>query len=72
MDAAILGRARREVELPEDRADVRLDRLRRHVQLGRDPAVGSPLGEQGQHLELAPGQLGQIRERALLAQRPAG
>jgi hypothetical protein len=60
VDAAVLRRVRRQVELAEDRAHVGLDGLRRHVERLRDAAVGAPLGDQSEHLELARRQLREI------------
>ena len=51
--APVLARVRREVELAEDAADVRLDGLARHEELLADPPVGPPLGDEREHLELA-------------------
>ena len=42
VDAPVLTRVGGELELAEDRAHVRLDRLRRDIQLSRNPAVGLP------------------------------
>ena len=43
---------RREPELVQDMADVRIDRARRQDQRSRDAAVGEPLGDQAGHLPL--------------------
>jgi putative transposase len=75
-----LGHARREqqpmlaallrpLEFAEDRADVRFDRFWCHVELLRDSAVGASLGDQGEHFELAWGQVGEVGERSLIAER---
>src|SRR3954453_2459429 len=49
--------ARREIELEEDAAHVRLDRAARQEQPLRDRLVRQPLGHQRQPLPLAPRQL---------------
>src|SRR5438309_8822108 len=46
-------RSLRETKLAEDRAHVRLDRLRAEKELGADARVRSSLGHQFQHLALA-------------------
>src|SRR5712691_12428461 len=50
--AAVLRRVRGQVELAEDAAYVGLDGLRRDVEQLRDPAVGSPFGQEREHLAL--------------------
>src|SRR6187551_3247222 len=58
----VLGSAR-DVELPEDVADVGLDRLRRHPQPLGNPAVGEALRHQVEDLPLA---VGEVPERMSL------
>src|SRR5262245_5234178 len=50
------GRPRGDAELAVDRAQVRVDRPRADDQPLGDLRVGQPLGDQAQHLDLAPGQ----------------
>src|ERR671917_437971 len=50
------GRARRDAELGEDVAHVAGDGPVADHELGGDLAVGPPRGDQGEHLQLAPGE----------------
>ena len=47
---------------------MRLDRLGRDVELLRDPAIRTSFRDQGEHLQLAAGELRQAGQRPLLAQ----
>jgi hypothetical protein len=57
MDAAIFHCVRRQIELAEDAAHVRFDRLGRDVEPLADPTIRSPFRKEREDLELARRQL---------------